>query len=428
MKDYTILQLFAEYNPQAQPPNALYDTSGNLNQRLRPEDQAYYDKQLIRKASPKLVYHQLGQKRDIPRRAGQRVNFRAFASLGKAMTPLVEGVTPAGQSITVTDIEAKPKQYGDFVSLTDYIDMTAIDPMVTETVQLIGDQAGLTNDSVVRDELFADASLNYQFAPKINGQTETPVYNSFAIDASCMLTVKEVEKAVAELRAQNAPTYEGNYYMAVVHPYVLFDLMQDPRWQEAQKYTNNVKKMYDGEVGAIGGARFISTTEAKIFKGENLLDSTTRNLTVASNASAASTSVSVSETLTADALIGRYVLIDGVRYKVTGNTTNALTISPALAGTVSANTTIYPGEGGAGGIGIFACLFVGQNAYGVTEVEGGGTRTIIKPLGSGGTSDPLDQRSTIGWKSLLTAKVLVPEYMRALFVGGSFATVNLKKN
>jgi hypothetical protein len=55
-------------------------------------------------------------------------------------------------------------------------------------------------------------------------------------------------------------------------------------------------------------------------------------------------------------------------------------------------------------------------------------RTIIKPLGSGGSSDPLEQRATIGWKALLTAKILVEQYIRRVECGGTYATANLKAN
>lgn len=60
---------------------------------------------------------------------------------------------------------------------------------------------------------------------------------------------------------------------------------------------------------------------------------------------------------------------------------------------------------------VFATLFLGKNAYGVTEVTGGGLQTIVKAKGSGGTSDPLDQRSTVGWKGIRTAKILLEQNM-----------------
>ena len=61
--------------------------------------------------------------------------------------------------------------------------------------------------------------------------------------------------------------------------------------------------------------------------------------------------------------------------------------------------------------GVFATLFLAEGAYGVTEVTGGGLQTIIKQLGSAGTADPLDQRSTVGWKAMQTAEILMEPYI-----------------
>ena len=61
--------------------------------------------------------------------------------------------------------------------------------------------------------------------------------------------------------------------------------------------------------------------------------------------------------------------------------------------------------------GVFGTLIMGANAYGVTEITGGGLQTIIKQKGSAGTADPLDQRSSIGWKAIKTAELLIPNYL-----------------
>jgi N4-gp56 family major capsid protein len=61
--------------------------------------------------------------------------------------------------------------------------------------------------------------------------------------------------------------------------------------------------------------------------------------------------------------------------------------------------------------GIFATLFLGADAYGITEVEGGGLQVIVKQKGSSGTADPLDQRSSVGWKALRTAERLIDNYI-----------------
>lgn len=60
---------------------------------------------------------------------------------------------------------------------------------------------------------------------------------------------------------------------------------------------------------------------------------------------------------------------------------------------------------------VYATLILGDNAYGVTEIEGGGLQHIVKQLGSAGTADPLDQRATAGWKAIKTAERLVEQFM-----------------
>ena len=73
------------------------------------------------------------------------------------------------------------------------------------------------------------------------------------------------------------------------------------------------------------------------------------------------------------------------------------------------------------GLAVFHCLFIGDGAYGVTEVTGGGLQTIVKQKGSSGTADPLDQRSSVGWKGLKAAKILVDNYLVDLMCCSKFS-------
>ena len=62
------------------------------------------------------------------------------------------------------------------------------------------------------------------------------------------------------------------------------------------------------------------------------------------------------------------------------------------------NAKVFPGAG-ASSADVHAAIFIGRNAYGVTEIAGeGNVKNITKALGSAGTADPLNQRQTIGWK------------------------------
>ena len=66
---------------------------------------------------------------------------------------------------------------------------------------------------------------------------------------------------------------------------------------------------------------------------------------------------------------------------------------------------------GSGSRDVYSTLILGANAYGVTEVSGGGLEHIVKQLGSAGTADPLNQRASAGWKATKVAERIVEEYM-----------------
>ena len=66
---------------------------------------------------------------------------------------------------------------------------------------------------------------------------------------------------------------------------------------------------------------------------------------------------------------------------------------------------------GSEGRDVYATLILGDNAYGTTEIEGGGLTLIVKQLGSGGASDPLDQRASVAWKATKAAVRLQEAYM-----------------
>ena len=288
---------------------------------LSAENKTFYDMTLLDEAQAALVHDQFAQKRPIPQNGGKTIEFRKFASLPKATTPLTEGVTPDGKSLNVTAVTATVAQYGDYITQSDVLELTSIDNTIVEATKILGRQAGLTLDTVTRNVL--QSGTNVTYCPKSSGDEVT---SRAGLDATCQLTVKVVQQVVAKLKGQNAPTINGKY-VAIIHPYVAYSLMRDPEWIDAHKYAQP-DNLFTGEIGEIAGVRFVETTEAKVYEG-----------------------------------------------------------------------------------GVFGTLIMGANAYGVTEITGGGLQTIIKQKGSAGTADPLDQRSSIGWKAIKTAELLIPNYL-----------------
>lgn len=286
------------------------DPSG-VKQDLSPEMKTFYDKVLIRSAEPYLVHDQFGQKRPIPKGSGKTIEFRQFSTLPKATTPLTEGVTPDGQKYSVTAFNATIQQYGAYIAISDMLELTAFDNQMAEITRMLGAQAGLTSDTITRDELCQSTNI---IRPNDRERRVDLV-------AGDILSVKDIKKAVRALKRKNIPTIGGNY-VAIVHPDTVYDLWNDEEWIEASKYAGSTQ-IFQGEVGKLYGVRFVESTEAKIFTG-----------------------------------------------------------------------------------GVYATLVLGENAFGVTSINNGGIETITKQLGSGGSSDPLNQRATVGWKMNKAVKIL----------------------
>ena len=96
------------------------------------------------------------------------------------------------------------------------------------------------------------------------------------------------------------------------------------------------------------------------------------------------------------------------------------TKSTLLHVTCEAGTEIYPGEAGAEGRDVYATLILGDNAYGTTRLSGAGLQHIVKQLGSAGTSDPLNQRATVGWKANKVTVRLVEAFMVRIETASTF--------
>ena len=78
-----------------------------------------------------------------------------------------------------------------------------------------------------------------------------------------------------------------------------------------------------------------------------------------------------------------------------------------------------PGVDQDANVDVYSTLIMGADAYGETEIQGGGLQHFVKQRGSAGTADPIDQRSTVGWKASHTAEILVQQYMVRIESGAS---------
>jgi len=279
---------------------------------ISPEFQTFYDKTLLNRLRQKYIHRQWAQKKPMPKNHGKTVQFRRFGNLAPATTPLTEGVTPAGNSASVTEITATIAQYGDYLMFSDMVKLTALDPSLVEYAEVLGDQAGETLDVLTRDELASGTNVFYAGA---NTARNT-------IASTDVLTLTLLKKVRRFFKKNKVKPMSDGYYVLLISPDTEYDLYADPDFKAYMQNRTDVKTIYDGEIGTVFGFRIIVTPNAKVFTGAGNL-----------------------------------------------------------------------------GVDVHASIALGADAYGEVSIEGNGNvQNIIKPLGSSGTEDALNQRQTTGWK------------------------------
>ena len=214
-KTYTLLDIDLKmfdptYDGGSGASGVLLNANTTTQDSLSDENKTYWDRALIELASPELVHDQFAQQRDIPNGNGKTIEFRQFDPLPEITAPLTEGVTPEGQSLSVNAMTATVAQYGGYVTTSDVLDMTALDPVVAQATKLIARQAGETLDTITRDIINAGTNVMYAIG-KTSGTVNASAPTSRATVGytsgvtNYNLSVDDIKRAVRALKRQDAP-------------------------------------------------------------------------------------------------------------------------------------------------------------------------------------------------------------------------------
>lgn len=105
---------------------------------------------LLMTAYPTLIHTKFAQKRTLPEKMGDTIVFRRYSRLSTVPIPLVDGVTPPGAPLSATDIKARVSFYGNFVTVTNQVELTVEDRVLNESARLLAQNLAQTiNLSVV---------------------------------------------------------------------------------------------------------------------------------------------------------------------------------------------------------------------------------------------------------------------------------------
>jgi N4-gp56 family major capsid protein len=372
-------------------------------------NKTYYDRNLLENAKTKFIHADYGQKRHIPKNNGKKVEFRRWTLFDPSLvTPgLTEGVTPEGQDLAQTHVEATVKQYGAYVEVSDLLKTSSYDDVMEGATDMLGEQVGTAIEWITRDEMCSGTSVQYAGT---NVARKT-------IASTDVLTTGEIRKAVRTLKKHKAKMFNRHggrdHFIAIVSPDTTYDLQSDTVWQDVSKYSN-AEQIYSGEIGRIFSVVVVESTEAKVFK-QAVLNKVNAN--TSSSADFVLKNDPTDEEVAYLSTGGNKIKIGSTEYTLASSgsyTAATKTVKLSASASLSADAIVYSEDAGAvdattkEGTDVQATLIFGRDAYGTIDIEGmGNLHTIIKAPGSAGTADPLDQRCTVAAKvDAYTAKIL----------------------
>lgn len=317
---------------------------------------AYAIADLLKRAIPLMPLEKFAQAAIIPTNQTTTVKWRRFEPLPATTTPLTEGVTPAGFTPTVTDVTATLVQYGAYIGHSDVIMDVATDPVLEQYKQILAAQCAVTLETVRYNALLGGTNVFYA-----NGSSRSAVNT-----AVTTTLLRKVARHLARYNARpinqitaSTPSYATQAteaaYIAFIHPDLVPDIRGLSGFIHAKNY--GTATPYEEELGTWEEVRFIKSTLFAPFLGAG-----------------------------------------GTKGSMIG------------AGSAA---DVYP------------IVVIGQEAFASVVLRGnptGGMRTadhsdvtpvdlIVKNPGSGGAEDALNQRGSVGWKSMFTAQILQDAWM-----------------
>jgi N4-gp56 family major capsid protein len=248
---------------------------------ISPRTAAFAVAQMLKRGLPYLCLEKFGQTYPIPKNNTKTAKFRRYFLSGStgsagntgsgplsnfytqlALTPLVEGVTPAGRQLSNQDYQVTLAQYGDFVTITDVVMDTHEDKVLKEATDILGEQAAQTVETLRFNVL--KAGLNAFYANGVAGR----------VNVSAKIELADQRRVTAALARQNAkmitqivkstPDFRTEpveaAYVAYCHTDVENDLRSVSGFTPTKQY--GTTPQWENEIGAIEKCRYLTSTIA----------------------------------------------------------------------------------------------------------------------------------------------------------------------
>ncbi|RJQ38849.1 MAG: N4-gp56 family major capsid protein [Dehalococcoidia bacterium] len=407
-----------------------------------------------------LVAYAFGEKIDMPEGRGNTYTMTRFNFLPLPDAPMLEGVPPDEEDISISQVSAVVQQWGSKVILTDVMEILTKHPVVREAERLVGYQIAMLLERNTLNGLAAGLQVNYVGS----------VGARASLTATSFINRHEIKRVVAMMRTIGVPEYDGSeetlqridpraqaaraaannitsHYVGLLHPFVAQDLSEDATVTTAWSYSD-IKKIYHDEIGELEHVRFCKSNMIQSWTGRAALGGLTAG-TAGSLATGTyvvrvtkSTALERFESEIHQAESGVAVTgpngsinvtlpaAPGFTYNIYisapgGSTTNNLATSPQgpLSGTYLGQATRLQGgqtvtltgiglaqvppAAPATGITVYPTYFIGKGAYAQVVLDDVRVKVLAEP----DKSDAHNQLRVIAWKVFYAMFLKQPQFL-----------------
>ena len=242
-------------------PASVVSTNSSLAHGV----QAYYNRTALTNIYANTIFDRPCTEYTLPKQSGKTIQMFRYNLLGTVSTTptAAEGTVGSAQFTPASKIlVCSVAQYDDFISTSDFNMATAIDDVLENYSRLLGIQAGLTVDQIIRGVFDAESGTSAM---------TTLTGTSFQ--------KKDLGLFRAKLSGANVaphPIGRGSYYV-IMHPNITYDLTNDPNaggWLDVTKTASpemaTLKKMeHQGYIGTINGCSIFESTNVYVSGSTN---------------------------------------------------------------------------------------------------------------------------------------------------------------
>lgn len=251
---------------------------------ISPRTAAFVVAELLKRGMPLLVFEKYGQSKPLPANSTKTVSFRRyylqtsftipsgsadfnpkeyFATGNDPFDPadrtLTEGTTPNATELRASDYEATLVQYGDRVIITDVVMDTHEDPVMSEAISILGEQAAVIIEKTRFNVLKAGGNVFYSA-----GSARAQVNVQFSLNLQRQVTrflKRQLAKPITNI-VSSTPAYGTEAiapaFVCLVHPDLEPDLRNIASFVPVEKYGAGMAM--EGEMGKIEDVRYCAST------------------------------------------------------------------------------------------------------------------------------------------------------------------------